>query len=112
MMGIQPDQDNAQSFDKQTRHLVLSAGELAHAAAAAAAAVDPKDADEAVAAVQLEDSDAERMLDGLLWEFTITKEAREEWAALPPVYKCAARLLRVLPVHSYVFEQVVQDIIV
>lgn len=52
--------------------------------------MDPEDADEAVAAAQLEDSDAERMLDGLLWEFTITKEAREEWAALPPVYKCAA----------------------
>jgi hypothetical protein len=72
---------------------VLSAAELAHAAAAAA--FDPEDADDVVAASQLEDSDAERMLDGLLWEFTITKEAREEWAALPPVYKCAACLLPV-----------------
>lgn len=57
--------------------------------AAAAAAVDPEDADELVAAAALNDSDAERMLEGLLWEFTITKEAREEWSTLPPVYKCA-----------------------
>jgi hypothetical protein len=70
-----------------TCDMCMTAAQLAQAAAAAA--VDPEDADEAVAAAQLEDSDAERMLDGLLWEFTITKEAREEWAALAPVYKCA-----------------------
>lgn len=57
------------------------------AQAAAAVAVDPEDAEAVVPAAALEDSDAERMLEGLLWEFTITKEAREEWSALPPVHK-------------------------
>jgi len=68
---------------------VAFAGAAAEAAEAAAA--DPEDAAAAAAAAALDAVDADKQLEGLPWEFTITKDARQEWAAMTPVHRQAVQ---------------------
>lgn len=60
------------------------------AEAAEAAAADPEDA-AAAAAAALNAVDADKQLEGLPWEFTITKDARQEWAAMTPIHRQAVQ---------------------
>ncbi len=65
------------------------AGAAAEAAEAAAEASE--DAAAASAAAALDAVDADKQLEGLPWEFTITKDARQEWAAMTPIHRQAVQ---------------------